>query len=331
MLFTDRVLEEGTTKINRCSAPFLTRERPGCARVLQVSIIATVIGMVLVEPSIHSDKGPYRWMPSFNPALIKEITKDELEKRLQHLATAVLIVRNFPTDGGHDYANSLCGFLLRNGMAFEDLEHILEACWPKNKVRHHNIAGALRDTDAKLKRDAPVKGSRSLEAMAPGLPKALARALGWDRPDGRDGRCSYRCTDIVNAERFADRHGRDLRYCFPWGVWLIFDGKRWKVDDTGHVVHLAKETARSIFEEAAKADNDERTKELGKWAIQSQSEKRIKSMIELATSEPGIGIRHQEELRGRPKKVLCQSQSLVPTRSTLTKASSAWPSLIYSA
>jgi putative DNA primase/helicase len=247
----------------------------------------------VVEPSIHPDKGPYRWMPAFNPALIAELPKDELEKRIRHLAAAVLIVRNFPPDGGHDYANSLCGYLLRNGMAYEDLEHILETCWPADKARHHNIAGAIRDTDAKLKRNNPVTGGRTLEELAPSLPKALAKALGWERVDNHDGQ-RYRCADTGNAERFAERHGGDLRYCFPFKTWFVYDSTRWRRDDTGHVVSLAKETARSIFEEAAKAENDERAKELGKWAIASQSLTRIQAMIELAKSEPGIPIRPDE-------------------------------------
>ncbi len=248
----------------------------------------------VVEPSVHSQKGSYRWMPGFNPALIAEVPKDVLEKALRLLAVAVLIVRNFPTDGGHIYANSLCGYLLRNGMAFEDLDHILEVCWPASKVRRHNVAGALKDTAAKLKADQPVQGGRTLEELAPGLPKALAKALGWERADNREGRRSYRCTDTGNAERFAEHHGRDVLYCFPLKTWFVYDGKRWCKDDTGHVFRLAKETARSIFEEAAKAGGDEKAKELGKWAIVSQSATRIQAMLELAKSEPGIPVRPHE-------------------------------------
>ena len=88
----------------------------------------------VVEPSTHPEKGPYRWMPAFNPALIAEVAKEDLTKRLSHLAAAAMIVRNFPPDGGHDYANSLCGYLLRNGTACKNLEVILEACWPADKV-----------------------------------------------------------------------------------------------------------------------------------------------------------------------------------------------------
>src|SRR5215208_3448434 len=44
----------------------------------------------VVEPSIHPDKGPYQWIPAFDPALIAEISKEELEQQMRHLAVAVL-------------------------------------------------------------------------------------------------------------------------------------------------------------------------------------------------------------------------------------------------
>jgi hypothetical protein len=34
-------------------------------------------------------------------------------------------------------------------------------------------------------------------------------------------------------ERLADRHGANLRYCHPWGKWLVYDGTRWRVDVRG--------------------------------------------------------------------------------------------------
>jgi putative DNA primase/helicase len=103
---------------------------------------------------------------------------------------------------------------------------------------------------------------------------------------------SFSLTDTGNAERLVKRHGQQLRYCHPWRAWLVQDGKRWRLDDSGEVVRRAKETGRSIYGDAAKAQNDGVAKSLGNWAKQSLSEARIKSMIELAKSEvpvtPGL-------------------------------------------
>jgi putative DNA primase/helicase len=54
-------------------------------------------------------------------------------------------------------------------------------------------------------------------------------------------------TDTGNAKRLAKRHGRDLRYCHPWGKWLVWDGRRWLQDATAAVTSRAKETIASWF------------------------------------------------------------------------------------
>jgi putative DNA primase/helicase len=95
----------------------------------------------------------------------------------------------------------------------------------------------------------------------------------------------YNLTDLGNARRLVHRHGRNLRYCWLWRKWLVWDGKRWVKDDTGEVYRLAKETVSSIYQEAAEAPNDEARKELGKHATRSEAGARIKEMVDLARSD----------------------------------------------
>jgi putative DNA primase/helicase len=95
----------------------------------------------------------------------------------------------------------------------------------------------------------------------------------------------YNLTDLGNARRLVHRHGRNLRYCWLWRKWLVWDGKRWVKDDTGEVYRLAKETVSSIYQEAAAAHNDEARKELGKHATRSEAGARIKEMVDLARSD----------------------------------------------
>jgi putative DNA primase/helicase len=246
---------------------------------------------VVVEPSIHPEKGPYKWLKGFNPARIVEISPEQLAKQLRGLAVAVLIERHRPKEsGGHDYAMALVGFLLKNGYSFEALSKVLERVWPANKWKHDNISGVLRDTKAKLDADQPIRGGRTLDALVPGLAHRLSCYLGWERPDKRDGRTRYECTDLGNGERFADRHRNDVRYCYQLSSWYYFDGKRWAKDDAGYVMRLAKETARSIFGEAQNAEDGDRAKALGKWALSSQSAARLEAMLKLAESEPTIPV-----------------------------------------
>ena len=96
---------------------------------------------------------------------------------------------------------------------------------------------------------------------------------------------AFNLTDLGNAERFIADHGRNVRYCHKWGAWLVYDGQRWRVDDRGAVVRLAKETVRKIYREAAEAEDEDRRKTLAKHAARSESADKIRAMLELAKSE----------------------------------------------
>lgn len=98
------------------------------------------------------------------------------------------------------------------------------------------------------------------------------------------------CTDFGNARRLVQNHGADVRYCHAWGKWLIWDDRRWKIDESGAIMRKAKETTMSIYQEAGRAADETERKELAKWAIKSEAAARLKAMIELAESEPGIPV-----------------------------------------
>ena len=95
----------------------------------------------------------------------------------------------------------------------------------------------------------------------------------------------FNLTDLGNAARLVHRHGRNLRYCWLWRKWLVWDGKRWVKDDTGEVYRLAKDTVASIYREAAAAPDDEDRKALAKHAMRSEAGARIKEMVDLARSD----------------------------------------------
>lgn len=97
-------------------------------------------------------------------------------------------------------------------------------------------------------------------------------------------------TDLGNARRLVNEHGEDLRYCHPWNKWLAWDGMRWKPDDSGEVERRAKETVRLIYAEASSESDERLREELVKWALRSENQQRIRAMISLSESEPGIPI-----------------------------------------
>ena len=107
----------------------------------------------------------------------------------------------------------------------------------------------------------------------------------------------FKRTDLGNSERFISRHGQNVLYCYAWGKWLVWTGARWERDEGGKVHRLAKATVRSMYQEAAQAEDEGERKALAAHATRSEAEARIKAMLELAKSEEPISA---EELDARP-------------------------------
>lgn len=97
-------------------------------------------------------------------------------------------------------------------------------------------------------------------------------------------------TDLGNAERLVFRHGPDLRYCHTWKGWLIWDGARWKSDESGEIFRRIAETVRSIYAEAAEMPDKESRKAVANWAKASESRRAISAAEELARNLTGIPV-----------------------------------------
>ena len=93
--------------------------------------------------------------------------------------------------------------------------------------------------------------------------------------------------DTSNALRFVAAHGDAVRYWHGRNRWLLWTGSHWDDDSLSCVIELAKETAKSIFAEAAGLPIAE-AKATGRWAERSLNRDRIVSMLALAQSSPKI-------------------------------------------
>lgn len=60
------------------------------------------------------------------------------------------------------------------------------------------------------------------------------------------------------AEEFSQRHKDNLRYVNQWGRWLIWDGRRWKHEETLQAQDLAREIVREAAIEHASCGNTPR-------------------------------------------------------------------------
>ncbi len=177
-------------------------------------------------------------------------------------------------------------------------------------------AVGCRDRDPRRRRRGRRDGGpdRSASVHRGGSPGVDRAATAWLQGLWRDGRqepgsgmseigkaidgaqvvqlrpADIRLTELGNAERLVVRHGADLRYCHPWGKWLVWDGRRWEVDASAEVMRRTKETVRALYGEAQNEENAKRRGELASWAMGCEREARVKSMVSLARAELGIPV-----------------------------------------
>lgn len=95
---------------------------------------------------------------------------------------------------------------------------------------------------------------------------------------------TYRLTELGNAERFADQHGEMCRFVTAWNKWLLYDGKRWQVGADERVRRLAQDTAKSLYLDAAKAQDQDVAAKLAKWAGTSCKSSSITAMLKEASA-----------------------------------------------
>jgi P4 family phage/plasmid primase-like protien len=147
----------------------------------------------------------------------------------------------------------------------------------------------------------------------------------------REGQChdllKPHLTDRGNAIRQVNLHGHELRYCWPWKTWLVWDSKRWRLDDTGLPTTWAKDVIAELYnlaiaeiqalKEEMKSDpeNEEKNARLNAikkilgWALKSEGAPRLNAMVELTRSERGIPILH-EQLDANPWLLNCPNGTI---------------------
>lgn len=167
---------------------------------------------------------------------------------------------SIPESGRNNTLTSLAGTMRRKGMADTAIEAALQA---------ENLARCRPPLD-------PVEVS----AIASSI-------MRYPAASGDDVLKSL--TDTGNASRFGKCYAEKLMYVFGVG-WVIWDGLRWRRDQTDEVIELAKQLTRDIYVEGDALDDGARVA-VAKHAKASQQASRIKAMIELARSLPELATR----------------------------------------
>jgi putative DNA primase/helicase len=110
--------------------------------------------------------------------------------------------------------------------------------------------------------------------------------------------------DTGNAKRFLRLHGQCARYCPQRGQWLLWDGRRWVIDELGQALELAIVTAQGIRAEAEQAKEQMRQgpvlvggvicerpdEDLLTWANRSEDLRRLQAMMRIAQATLALNI-----------------------------------------
>jgi putative DNA primase/helicase len=98
-------------------------------------------------------------------------------------------------------------------------------------------------------------------------------------------------TDTTNAYRLLTEHGKDIRYNAPWKKWVVWDGKHWELDDGYLIQDRGLQMIRGIYGELLKTADYRDRLEIEKHAIQSESARRRKALIEVASWIPQLNVK----------------------------------------
>jgi P4 family phage/plasmid primase-like protien len=231
-------------------------------------------GYVVAPPSVGANGRPYEWVVSTEEAELAD--PPEWLMRLlgprERKGAAPAVGERIPQGQRNKGLASIAGSMRRRGLGEAEILAALE-------VANERRCSPPLDTAEVEKIAASVARYEPAGNVVPISVNGHGGAL---RPAG------FNLTDLGNAERFAARHGEGVRYCYPWRKWLVWTGARWRRDDAGRVHQLAKETVRAIYREASDAKDEDRRKALAKHASASESETRIRAMVELSKSERPI-------------------------------------------
>ncbi len=138
----------------------------------------------------------------------------------------------------------------------------------------------------------------TLKGIIDGLPPYVPPAS----PENDSSSGKYHRTDLGNAERLIAQHGETTRYCYQRKQWLMWNGKHWEWDHGATIISLAQKTVRTIYNEVANEDNSDERRALVAHARSSESNSRIKAMIEQAQPMVAVDIK---ELDNHPWKLNC--------------------------
>lgn len=116
----------------------------------------------------------------------------------------------------------------------------------------------------------------------------------------------YDMTDSGNARRLYDKFGHIIRYSYNRKKWLYWDGKMWRLDDSGEIKKLADVICDDIKKEAYMEQDEKTQADMLKWATKTASSKNKEAMIKECQHLDGIPA-SPDEFDAFPDYINCQN------------------------
>ncbi|HMF50546.1 MAG TPA: phage/plasmid primase, P4 family [Candidatus Saccharimonadales bacterium] len=98
-------------------------------------------------------------------------------------------------------------------------------------------------------------------------------------------------SEIGNAERFANMYRGEALYCHSLKSWFVWDQTRFAPDEDAKVERFAKKIVRQLCHDALALDDKDTREATIKFALRSESDHGIRSLLNRAAAEDGIPIR----------------------------------------
>jgi putative DNA primase/helicase len=259
----------------------------------------------IAPPSTHKETGEaIRYEGGFD-GVPANVEGDVLRVAVAQIAAAAVLAKHWPGagHGRHDCELALAGCLARAGWQLENAERFVLATY--RAVPDHDggalerVRTAVQDTFDKHGRGAKITGFTNLAAaVGDVVAKSATRWLNTSAGQGRPTACasetgapellSQYFSDYGNSQRVIALHGADLRYCHALAKWLVWDGRRWAVDDGERARDLAQATILEATRQALAAKNESATR----FAAVCLNSQRITNALREA--QPHLAIRPVE-------------------------------------
>ncbi|MDA3956961.1 phage/plasmid primase, P4 family [Oceanispirochaeta sp.] len=97
-------------------------------------------------------------------------------------------------------------------------------------------------------------------------------------------------SDFFNARMMLEDYGEKIKFCAPWKKWLIWDGKRWAVDELGEIYELGRNSIEALFAKLIRCRDGEECMAMLSHARRSSTARKVESMLFIVKSDPRARI-----------------------------------------